>query len=734
MEFLYLFKALNRQKWIIIISVVVAVAAAYFLTRNQKREYKSVAQIATGFTTNDEVRFTNERYNGPQAEIKFNNVIENVTSSKVLNLLSYDLLLHDLTEKTPFKQVDQNQAGHEVLKKLPAATAVQLLNEKRAQLQPLRKDVPQEAQLLSYVTAYGYDVETISKQLQVTRVPKTDYINLTYTSGNPELSAFALNTLVQKFETYYTQNKLQHSDTSIATLDSLVQQKKEELDRRTAAKTSFMAAHGIVDVTLQGSNALQQSDNLNTQLGRERATREETAFKIQQLDQQIRAAKATTTAGTGSSGGNSDNLTYVSLKNQYKNLYREYVDKGSNDQQMKKRLEDLNNQMRQLEPTTNQAARTDNGASLADDLQRQKTNAEGELRGIDSRIASIQTQMNQNSGSLNSIAAKSADMEKLDREIGLASADYNNAKERLTAVRNVRDLGLSSFSQTLVAQPALQPEPTHRALIIALAGVSAFILSALAVMLLAFLDSSIRTPSQFQNLTSLKLLGVVNHVKLNSGILEGVGAYGGDHKLRNDTFRELLRKVRYEIENSGKKIFLFTSTEPRQGKTTLIQALSYSLSLVKKKVLIIDTNFCNNDLTAAISAKPVLEKFYVNGRGFMLEDIRPLITQTSVEGVDMIGCEGGNYTPREILPKNHLLNYLNELTTVYDFIFLEGAPLNDYTDTKELIHYSDGIVAVFSSEASLSATDKESIRFFKQNDKKFLGAILNKVQVADLDM
>jgi Mrp family chromosome partitioning ATPase len=65
---------------------------------------------------------------------------------------------------------------------------------------------------------------------------------------------------------------------------------------------------------------------------------------------------------------------------------------------------------------------------------------------------------------------------------------------------------------------------------------------------------------------------------------------------------------------------------------------------------------------------------------------------------------------------------------------LEGAPLNDYTDTKELIHYSDGIVAVFSSEASLSANDKESIRFFKQNDKKFLGAILNKVQVDNLDM
>lgn len=731
MEFLYLFKALNRRKWVIITSVVIAIAAAYLLTRNFQKQYKSTAQIATGFTTPDELALTNERYNTQRADVKFNNVIENITSPKVLNLLSYDLMLHDLTEKPAFKQPNPEEKGHEVLKKLRPDAAVQLLKEKQAAFQLLRNEVPQEKLVLDYIKAYGYDVASINTQLQVGRVPKTDYINLTYTSASPELSAYALNTLVQKFENYYNQNKLQRSDTSIVTLDSLVQQKKEELDKRTAAKTSFMAAHGLVDVTLQGSNALQQSDNLSNQLAKEQANREQTVFTIQELDKQIKQAQAA--SGTNATAGSGDNLTYVSLKNQRKNLYREYIDKGANDPQMKKRLDDLDNQMRQLEPGTNQNARNDNG-TVVEGLVRQKTAAEGELRGIDSRLASIRSLMGQNSGSLNNIAAKSADVEKLDREIQLASADYNNAKERLTAVRNVRELGLSSFSQTLLAQPALQPEPTRRGLIIALAGIAAFILSSLVVMLLAFIDSSIRTPSQFQNLTHLKLLGVVNHAKLNAGILEGVGAYGGEHKLRNDTFRELLRKVRYEIENSGKKIFLFTSTEPRQGKTTLIQALSYSLSLVKKSVLIIDTNFCNNDLTAAISAKPVLEKFHVNGRGFMIDDIKPLITKTSVEGVDMIGCEGGNYTPREILPKNHLLNYLNELTTVYDFIFLEGAPLNDYTDTKELIHFSDGIVAVFSSEASLSATDKESIRFFKQNEGKFLGAILNKVQVDDLDM
>lgn len=728
MEFLHLFKTLLNRKWIIISSVVVALTAAFLFTRNQTRQYKSVAQIATGFTTKDEVTLTDERYNAPQAEIKFNNVIENFTSVKVLGLLSYDLLLHDLTEKTPFKELNEEERGHGVLKKLSPQAAVQLLKTKSGASQPLRKDVPEEKLLMDYFQLYGYDVEAIRNKLQVVRVPKTDYINLTFTSANPELSAYALNTLIRKFETYYYQSKQQRSDTSIANLDSLVQQKKTDLDQKTAAKTAFMAQRGIVDVTLEGSSALQQKGNLENQLTQARADREGYAYRVRELEQQIREARGRNSAATGSS----DNLTYLNLKTQRRKLYSEYVNKGSNDAEMQRRIADLDNQIKSLEPGTNMA-RADNGG-LIDDLVRQKTNAEAELRAADSRIGAIQSLLNQTSGGLNSIATKTAGMEQFEREIQLATADYNKAKERLTNVQNARNIGINSFTQTLVAQPALRPEPTRRALIIALAGVSAFVLSSLTVILLAFIDSSIRTPSQFNKLTNLKLLGVVNHVKLNASLLEGVGVYGGDYKLRNDTFRELLRKVRYEIENSGKKIFLFTSTEPRQGKTTLIQALSYSLSLVKKRVLIIDTNFCNNDLTAAISAKPVLEKFHVNGRGFMLDDIKPLITKTSVEGVDVIGCEGGNYTPREILPKDHLLNYLQELTATYDFIFLEGAPLNDYTDTKELIHYSDGIVAVFSSEASLSATDKESIRFFKQHDKKFIGAILNKVQVDNLNM
>jgi Mrp family chromosome partitioning ATPase len=240
-----------------------------------------------------------------------------------------------------------------------------------------------------------------------------------------------------------------------------------------------------------------------------------------------------------------------------------------------------------------------------------------------------------------------------------------------------------------------------------------------------------KSPSVFEKQVDLKLISTINHADLNRySIPEVLQKQVPDDDVshrRQNTFRELLRKLRYEVESSNKAIFLFTSTEPQQGKTTLIQALAYSLSLSNKRVLIIDTNFCNNDLTVALNAKPTLETFSMAPEEVSIDKVREIVTTYNIHGVEVIGCKGGDYTPSEILPRNHLLNYLPVLKEYYDFVLLEGAPLNDYTDSKELVNYVEGVIAIFSSRISLKQNDKESIQFLQNMNGKLLGAVLNNV-------
>lgn len=105
----------------------------------------------------------------------------------------------------------------------------------------------------------------------------------------------------------------------------------------------------------------------------------------------------------------------------------------------------------------------------------------------------------------------------------------------------------------------------------ALAGFSGIVISALVFIFLAYIDQSIKTPQQFQRLTGLPLIGTINVVNLKATrIKEQVTQVeeNSDNN-RHNTFPEYIRKLRYEIESSGKRVILFTSTEPQQGKTTL---------------------------------------------------------------------------------------------------------------------------------------------------------------------
>src|SRR3978361_1236424 len=107
MELLYIFRILYRKRWVILFCTFLAIVAAFVFTMNQKKLYRSLAQISTGYTVSEDIKMSNETFNIQQIDVKFNNAIENITSSKVVSLLAYNLLIHDLTTPKPFRKIKE---------------------------------------------------------------------------------------------------------------------------------------------------------------------------------------------------------------------------------------------------------------------------------------------------------------------------------------------------------------------------------------------------------------------------------------------------------------------------------------------------------------------------------------------------------------------------------------------------------------------------------------------------
>jgi uncharacterized protein involved in exopolysaccharide biosynthesis/Mrp family chromosome partitioning ATPase len=729
MDIIYFIKALLKKKWWIAISTIIAIAGAFAFTLGKPRLYASVTQIATGFTVNDQIKLRDEHLNIFEADVKFDNMIETINSPIVIGMLSYNLLIHDLTSNKPFTHLDEKELKSDVYKGVNKQQAVNILRNKLDSLEVLSSYHPVERDILAYLKLYKYDYDAIRKSLHVGRLQRTDYLEIVYRAENPEQAAYTVNTVYKEFIRYYRSMRSERSVQSVESFDELVKQKKTELDKKVEALRLYKSSEGLLNVEVASGNQLDLIKQFEKGLSDESANYNTINSSLQSVNERIAASNA------GKTVYNNNNSEIVELRKQIIDLNEEYAQKGSNDEATRIKLAGLRSQLQKKLSTVSTSSQT---ATTKEQLLQEKSGLEAQLNASSLNMKGLQGRISNLRGSVGTYANKEANVSGLQAEVTMAQEEYNKLKEKLNAAQDNQTSPDFNFKQILPGQPAFKPESSKRVIMMGMAGISTLLFTSFIVLLMEFLDGSLKSPSVFEKHLQLRLISSVNRADLNKySILEALQktTVTSKHaKQRQNTFRELLRKLRYEIESSGKKTFLITSTEARQGKTTLTQALAYSLSLSNKNVLVIDTNFCNNDLTVQMEAAPTLETFSVPPAELTIESVKNIVTTYPVGGIEVIGCKGGDYTPSEILPKYNLLNYLSFLTGYYDFILLEGAPLNDYTDSKELTQYVEGVIAVFSSRLALTQIDHESVQFFETIGNKFVGAVLNNVQEEFLEL
>ena len=726
MDLSYFLKVLFRRKWYILGITFLSVVAAFIFLLFKKNLYESVAQYSTGFTA-EKVKLVDgsATIDVYSADIKFNNVIETFKSPKVVGMLSYHLLLHDLENPNdPYRKLTNEQKQSREYKIVNVDTAKKILTDKLIHVQLLSSADSTEKNLIEYLKLYQYDYHGIQKYLVITRVERTDYLNIVFRSENPELSAAVVNTLGEKFIIYYSNLTDQRTEESAENIKALMVLQQRKVDSISGILVNEKMSQGTIDPVSRSTSAMETVKELESQL----ATEKGNLYAHQQKLQGYKTRKDLLSRGV-SNTGNDDILR---LRNKRADLMKENGRKGGNDPDLLKQIKDLTDEI------ATKSSNTSNGGKVQDDiseLDSKISEEEGAVRASNLTIRDYNAKINQYLGMTNVNPAGNVKMDVIQSTLNIETKALEDIKSKYNqAVGLIKDNPAVNIKQTLIGQPAVEPEPNKRLMTMGLSGVSMFFLASLLFLFLAIFDSSIKAPSQFNKLVGMKLLSAANDIRLkNTSAGEIIFENGVSKRNRaGKLFKQNLRKLRYELDRSGKKVFLFTSTKKGEGKSTLIEALACSMLLSKKKVLIIDTNFSNNYLTQRFNARPLLEDIAALNNNFSADSVRNIVTKTDFENLDVIGCTGGSYTPSEIFPTDNLLAHLGELKE-YDYIFLEGAAMNNYADTKELIQYSDGVISVFSAESSIKELDLESIEFLQQLNGKLQGAVLNKVQAENFD-
>ena len=708
MDFSSFYRILKKHKLTLILVPAIAIIVTYFLVRNQPDIYASEVKIATGITdqTQSVVSLVADAQDS-KINQDFSNLMEMMRSRKVLDEVSYKLMIHDLTN-TPYTKTSKlfNQ-----LNSSAKEHAVKVYTDFYNNRKPLSLFDRDQRGLNQVLESMHYDNVSLLKNLTVYRIPNSDYLYVEYDSPSPYLSADVVNSVSNEFIDYYTFLVKDNQRKAVDFWKSLVDSKKDTLDRLTDSLKSYKLRHNVVNPTEKARNLYLQISDYEARRAEALRTVQSTQAAINDIDgrfdpQDRQYLEATKVAG---------NQRIVNAQAQLKAIDDEYV-KSEFDPKYEPQMDSLSRLINSkvlslsdkevVNPLNSKQQLIDQKLTLQiqNDMARHSTGA-------------INNELKRLYGEFSGLVPTEGTIEAYQASIARATTEY------LEVLSKYNQANLESKISVKVR--VLEPgelglaQPSKKMLLVIISGVVSFIFCILVLFVLFFFDSSIRNAQELANATKVPVLGHI--CLLNSKVIDlreiwSSAATTGETR----HFRNLMQSLRFETDiemNHGEKVLLINSIARGAGKTFVSINLAYAYSFINKRVLVIDGNIHNNGITEFTRTKYFIESF--------LDDTLEDAFFDNISKIKVLGNRGGDISILEISSEENIHEKFIKLKAEFDIIIIESPSLGNLNKSKEWTLFCDKILTVFEAGKKVTDRYKRNIDYLQSLDGKFIGWVLN---------
>jgi polysaccharide biosynthesis transport protein len=741
MDIGYLLRILARRKWLIFSVMLAAATAMYFLIGRKPEMYRSSVILSTGIVNYKGINSDNsdafvQEY---QVQNAFSNRIEFVRSRSSIKLLTILMLKHDL-------EAEGNSAAKPFRKQNP------LIPIENADIQKLLVEInqlnldsisdPSFSQQFDFLLdktsrSYGYDHDAINRSLEVKRKGDTDYLTIDFTSENAELSQYLANSYAKMFMTFYQNMSLREKRKNVEFYQSLASEKKHVVDTIKNTLYSYLFKKGLPAIGKQSEELVNQITQLEIQKQRAESRKEASRESVDRLDYYIDNRQKLDSRETRDRVV--EKYAAVDLGKKVNEISDKNIKAGGKDPKIIKELAEA---QAELEKALREGAismgkpKTDDSKRTKEDLY--KTKVDTDLDGIDASksVNELNREIGMLKGKLSSFVTDDKMATSLQSDQVRAEDEFTKVNDEFIKAKLALENSENPFNIIENAQFPEWPEPNRQTLFSIFAGIVAGTLATIAIFMMAFFDSSIQSPFMFKKYANdLPLMGAVNTIDMKKLDLKQVFSTNGEMP-QYSTFRESLRKLRTQILQSNGKTYLFVSTKKGEGKSFMMNALAHSLAANSKRVLLLDTNFKNPSLSK-FGDEPSPNTHNIN-RALREHGLTNVFQQKqntigfSVNNVDVIANTDLHASPSELLDSEQFKAFLKDVGESYDYVFMEAAALNTYSDARELAQFADKIIAVFNAGSIIKSADQDSLDFLTGMNGKFAGSVLTDVDVKNM--
>ncbi|MDA0831648.1 MAG: polysaccharide biosynthesis tyrosine autokinase [Planctomycetota bacterium] len=331
---------------------------------------------------------------------------------------------------------------------------------------------------------------------------------------------------------------------------------------------------------------------------------------------------------------------------------------------------------------------------------------------------------------------------KMEQEALKKNAEFSKIASLSFKIKNVQDyleeivermgeIDLANQSNgiqmAVIADPLVPDRPISPRLtsVIAIVVVSGFGLGLFVVYILDVLDDRFRTAEELRYVLGIPILSMIREMVPGAGKgIDAVQTHALPNSIEGEAFRML--KTTIDFMDSETSRVAITSSEPGDGKTTVLANLAVAYAQSGKRTLLIDADMRRPGLTSLLDLRGDF------GLSRILHDERAVgdavgenLIETGSTGLHVIPSGPRPPNPAELLASTRFADLLEWADGRYDQVLIDAPPVLAVTDPAIVGRVVDGMVLVVRPDKNHRRTVIRAVETLTGLNCHLLGLVAN---------
>jgi len=680
---------LRKRRWLLIVAVVLGASDGAYKAYTQPKLYQATGTIQVHNGATNEYKLDTGSGYGDDSETKINTEVAILKSDALLYTVAHEM---NLANNTDFSGVPPG--SHRSLDDPGVRASV---------------------------------VGKLQGGLQVSLEPRTEMIDIGYSSLSPKLSADIVNKVVDDYRQWSYQTPVESTRRVSQWLSGQLEELKTEVEQtqkqimdlqRKMGTLGYDSSHNQLQSSLEGLVGAEGAAKIA------RINAESRYRMIKAMDLNTIEGSIETTPGTAPGELNSLRAQLASAKANYQQLtVQSPLGLGPNHPQVKALQAQIGELTKELDTEQNRMELQAKETYLADKAAEDKTEQE-----LDAKKAEAYQQ-----------GDDLVQLTILQREYEQNRTLYDGLESRLRTAEV--QAGLEALEVDVVDQALPPVSPTMRppSSII----VSTTVMFLLGGIVIAFimdgLDTGLHNIHEIESVMSMPSLAIIPQAKRAS--VEQMAQMSTAQRNINvltqpksqftEAFRTLRTSLLLSTAGQPPKFILFTSAMPSEGKTTMASNLACIMAQGNVRVLLVDADLRRSNihhrfgLTGKLGLTTIL-----TGTSTLEETLQHV---PEAPNLDILPSGPVPPFPTEMLSSEAMVALMERLGKMYTHVVIDSPPVLSVTDAVVIGHMVDAVVLVVRHGKESKNVMRRARDVLARTGAPVAGLVLNAVDVNSPD-